>query len=146
MRTRQRWLLGGTAVALALAAIPATMALAGETDRPPAVPRDHTVTLISGDEVVVYDRWLEIRPGPGRAGMRFIQERDGDHHLVVPVDAVAALGRGTLDRRLFDVTALMDAGYDDKSRSTLPLIVAQRGTAAPRVAGLTATRTLAGTR
>src|SRR5262249_39265054 len=40
--------------------------------------------------------------------------------------------------------ALMDAGYDDKSRSTLPLIVEQRGMATPRVAGLTATRVLAG--
>jgi len=144
MRTRQRWLLAGTAIALAVAAIPATTALAGETDPPPAAPRDHTVTLISGDRVVVHDNGLEIRPGPGRAGMRFVQQRDGGHRLVVPVDAVAALGRGTLDRRLFDVTALMDAGYDDKRRSTLPLIVQQRGTAAPRVAGLTATRTLAG--
>jgi hypothetical protein len=99
-----------------VAAVPAATALAGETDGPPAAPRDHTVTLISGDQVVVHDGGLEIRPGPGRAGMRFVQQRNGDHRLVVPVDAVAALGRGTLDRRLFDVTALMDAGYDRATR------------------------------
>src|SRR3954466_8625416 len=107
MRRKQRWLLTGLAVATALGAVPATTALAGATDAPAAVPGDRTVTLVSGDRVAVRDNGLQIIPGPGRAGMRFLQQRDGDHRLVVPVDAVAALGRGTLDRRLFDVTGLV---------------------------------------
>src|SRR4051812_1873297 len=146
MRRKQRWLLTGLAVATALGAVPATTALAGATDAPAAVPRDRTVTLLSGDRVAVRDNGLQIIPGPGRAGMRFLQQRDGDHRLVVPVDAVAALGRGTLDRRLFDVTGLVAAGYDDRSRATLPLIVAQRGRAAPHLTGLTTTRALPGYR
>jgi hypothetical protein len=53
---------------------------------------------------------------------------------VIPSDAVPLLNADRLDPRLFDVTALLDFGYDDR-RTDLPLIV----TGAPAAAGLRVT-------
>ncbi|WP_406288942.1 S8 family serine peptidase [Embleya sp. NBC_00896] len=91
-----------------------------------------TVTLLTGDRVRL-DHLpdggdaVSVTPGPGRAGMSFTQQRKGAAVSVVPADALALLGRGVLDGRLFDVTGLVRAGYDDRSRSTLPLIVQSTG-------------------
>ena len=43
------------------------------------------------------------------------------HDYVIPADARAMVATGKLDRRLFDVTALADFGYDDVHRATAPL-------------------------
>jgi hypothetical protein len=59
----------------------------------------------------------EDRPGTGR----------GRDVLVVPSDAAAGLASGALDERLFDVSELIRDGYDDASRTSLPLIVAYQG-------------------
>jgi subtilisin family serine protease len=55
---------------------------------------------------------------------------DAGETFVVPSDALALVGRDLVDRRLFDVSALVRFGYDDASRSDVPLIVA--GTSAER--------------
>lgn len=60
----------------------------------------------------------------------------------MPADAFAALGSGRLDPRLFDVSTLLEYGYDDR-RADLPLIIGgsdARSLTAPR--GATVTRRL----
>ncbi|MGC0421838.1 S8 family serine peptidase [Embleya sp. AB8] len=91
-----------------------------------------TVTLLTGDQVRV-DRLpgggeaVSVKPGPGRERMSFARSRPNGTITVVPADALALLDQGLLDRRLFDVTGLIAAHYDDRSRPTLPLIVQSSG-------------------
>jgi hypothetical protein len=54
--------------------------------------------------------------------MAFLTHRIAGHHHVIPADAVPLLQDGRLDGRLFDVTAQLDFGYDDRG-TTLPLII-----------------------
>lgn len=83
-----------------------------------------TFTLITGDRVSQdATGHPEIQRGPGRAGMRFVSSREDGHQYVVPVDAMPLLRDGRLDRRLFDLTALGEFGYDDRA-GELPLLVA----------------------
>ncbi|WJK38794.1 S8 family serine peptidase [Solwaraspora sp. WMMA2056] len=92
-----------------------------------------TVTLITGDQVTVTGAGaVALRAGQGRAGMQFRTYRvDGDLH-VLPRDAVDLVGRGTLDRRLFNVTKLIEWGYHDAARADLPLILTRSDGAAAR--------------
>ncbi|GIG70955.1 S8 family peptidase [Phytomonospora endophytica] len=110
----------------ALVAVPGT-AQAG----PPGPSRQPdagaTVTLITGDRVVV------TRDVEGRASAVFLPaapERDGyvtrtvgEDLYVYPVSAGEALAAGRLDRELFNVTGLVEQGFDDASTDALPLIV-----------------------
>ncbi|WP_439423108.1 S8 family serine peptidase [Saccharothrix sp. HUAS TT10] len=100
--------------------------------RGPAEP-EGVVTLVTGDQVRLRAGRADVRPGRGREDVRFLQHRDehGDLH-VVPADAAAAVRSGLLDGRLFDVTGLVRAGYDDLSTPVTPLIVTSTG---PAVAG-----------
>nr|WP_146218435.1 S8 family serine peptidase [Micromonospora acroterricola] len=83
-----------------------------------------TFTLITGDRVSLDASGRpDIQRGPGRADMRFVSSRQGGHQYVVPVDALPLLRDGRLDRRLFDLTALGEFGYDDRA-AELPLLVA----------------------
>ncbi|MEV8440220.1 S8 family serine peptidase [Actinosynnema sp. NPDC051121] len=124
-------LVAGTATATASPAPPPGRADAGER---------HTVTLITGDRVVVAGQaLLSATPGPDRDGTTFHRFlRDGRLH-VVPRDAARPLADGKLDLRLFDVTGLVEAGYDDAERDTVPLIVTGDQ---PRAGGLEITRAL----
>jgi subtilisin family serine protease len=86
----------------------------------------YTVTLLTGDRVTlgsVDGRRLSVRPGKGRTGMRFAVERTGEAVYVIPLDAQPLVRAGRVDRRLFDVTGLVEAGYHDEARDSLPLIV-----------------------
>jgi subtilisin family serine protease len=78
--------------------------------------------------------------------MAFSTYHVGSDLYVVPRDAVRLVGSGRVDRRLFDVSALVAAGDADNARDTLPLIVGYRaGTAAPAALtghGARITRTL----
>ncbi|MCK0112916.1 S8 family serine peptidase [Ornithinimicrobium sp. F0845] len=81
------------------------------------------VTLITGDQAVVsYDA-----DGRASAFLRtdqdYLRQREGDALYLVPVSAQAAVQAGTLDRELFNVTGLVEAGYDDASRDDIPVIV-----------------------
>ncbi|WP_157968662.1 hypothetical protein [Streptomyces geranii] len=83
----------------------------------------HRVTLVTGDRVEVSGAAVAIEPGPGREAVGFQQlERDG-HQYVVPNDARPLVAGGQVDERLFDVTGLVAAGYDDASTAVLPTIV-----------------------
>ncbi|PUB25505.1 subtilisin family serine protease [Promicromonospora sp. AC04] len=96
--------------------------------------RPATVTLLTGDVVTVQPAadgpaTATVQPGPGREHMAFFQQREGDHLYVIPRD-VAQLVPSRLDRALFDVTGLVEAGYDDASRDSLPVIVQTAAAAA----------------
>lgn len=123
-----------------------TLSSPAATARPePATPTPDglsgTVTLITGDRVeLVPGAPPRVIPAEGRKSMRFrISAEAGRRVRVIPADAVGLLAAGRLDPRLFDVSTLLEFGYDDARRSQLPLIV-QRA-ASSRTAGAT----LAGT-
>src|SRR5688500_4689179 len=93
-----------------LAAAIITAVLPGLTGPGPA---PH-VTLVTGDEVQVASTGaVSVRAAAGRSGVPFTSYRPADGHLyVVPADAAPMLGAGSLDLRLFDVTGLVESGYD----------------------------------
>ena len=86
-----------------------------------------TVTLLTGDRVLVHtDGRYTIDPGPGRRGIGFRGHVIRGHQYVVPDDAARLIAAGALDRRLFDVTGLLELEYDDAHRTDLPVIVTDR--------------------
>ncbi|MFC4856824.1 S8 family peptidase [Actinophytocola glycyrrhizae] len=121
-----------TAVVLTGMAVAAStvVGLGPETEAQPrtpgaAPPDTHTVTLLTGDVVTMGGpERVRVQPAPGRERVSFKTriEPDGDVH-VLPVDVAADVLSGRLDARLFDVTGLVEAGYDDARRDDLPLIV-----------------------
>ncbi|WP_166355323.1 S8 family peptidase [Phytoactinopolyspora limicola] len=162
MSTRRRSMAAVTAAATTMAittaglgATPATADPEGPTptvttvDGPASAgsPTQASVTLLTGDVVTVTThgddtRTVDITPGPGRDGIPFAQRRTTDGRLrVIPADALGPVGAGTLDPRLFDVTTLIEQGYDDPSADGLPLII--RYDEAPR-SPRAATHTLRG--
>jgi hypothetical protein len=91
-----------------------------------------TVTLITGDRVVVGGKnakTVSVQNAKGRSSVRFIKQRvavrpgERPHLFVIPEDALPLIAAGRVDRRLFDVTLLIDFEYDDAHRDSLPLIV-----------------------
>ncbi|MFY1704238.1 S8 family serine peptidase [Micromonospora sp. WMMA1923] len=115
---------------------------------PPGGARTATVTLITGDRVTLTAAGdVAVRRGEGRAGMRFLTRRDQGRVSVLPQDALPLIRAGKLDHRLFDVTGLVAAGYDDARRDDVPLLLgyapggpARRG--APALGGVRVTRDL----
>ena len=88
----------------------------------------HKVTLVTGDVVEV------STSAEGKKSVALLPRRDGsipqatisrtnDHLYVVPTEAFGLLESHRLDSDLFDVTTLLEMGYDDASRTTLPVIV-----------------------
>jgi subtilisin family serine protease len=99
--------------------------------------KDQSVTLITGDRITLRGgdpARASVRPGAGRTKVAFSTYRLKDHLYVVPSDVREQLSGGKLDSRLFDVTGLIKDGYDDKSSSTLPLIVTYTGRTQKRAA------------
>ncbi|WP_020580419.1 S8 family serine peptidase [Actinopolymorpha alba] len=133
MRRRARLAALGAAsvlVGTAVLAVPGSPASAQKTTEV-AGGRSWTVTLITGDTIRVERlpdgrQAATIEPGPDRDRISFQQlEVDDDLH-VFPTDVVPYLDAKLIDADLFNVTELIDQGYDDESRSTLPLILAYR--------------------
>ncbi|MFC3505490.1 S8 family serine peptidase [Micromonospora krabiensis] len=116
------------------------------TTAPAVAPKARTVTLLTGDTVHVStvdgQTTVDVVPGKGRERIPFITHSAGEDVRVIPADAVGLLNRGKLDQRLFDISTLVDFGYDDR-RATLPLLVQHSGTAAG-LAGARVTRNLDG--
>ncbi|OKJ13662.1 S8 family serine peptidase [Kitasatospora sp. CB01950] len=117
-----------TSTGQALAAQPGTPG-STLTGRQSAAPR--TVTLITGDRVQVSTgndgrTTVTVLPDEhGNVPLTFTQQQNGDQY-VIPQHASAALAAGTVDRGLFNVTALLRQGYDDRNARTLPLIATYR--------------------
>lgn len=108
----------GAAAALT-AAVPLAAGQAWSGTRTPA--NVDSVTLITGDRVIMSSHGTAVERAPGRAGVRFVRETmDGDQY-VIPVDALPLLRAGRLDRQLFDLTALRQFGYT--SDKELPLLL-----------------------
>ncbi|TWP46916.1 S8 family serine peptidase [Lentzea tibetensis] len=80
-----------------------------------------TVTLISGDKVVVDDKGAFVGT-EGRPGTSFVRYVENDHQFVVPEDALPLLAKDRLDKRFFDVTALLDFGYEDAKIDHIPVL------------------------
>lgn len=134
------------AAGLVAALIPVSAAHAAGPDAPSAAPRAATtvttlsVPLPTGDSVTVERAGDDLRsatvtPAAGREGVSFTTASVGDGDLsVVPEDAEPLLAAGRLDPRLFDIGALLDAGYGVKgatARGALGVIVQHgRGTSA----------------
>lgn len=94
-----------------------------------ATGRTATVTLITGDKVVVAAKGgkvVRLVRGAGREQVAISVRREAGHVFVVPQDAQSLIDAGRLDRRLFDVTQLVEDKYDDAHRTSLPLVVGYR--------------------
>jgi subtilisin family serine protease len=103
-----------------------------------------TVTLITGDKVTLAGSQIGFSAGIGRRGVRYTTATVDDHLYVIPADVAKLVARGLLDRRLFDVTGLVEAGYDDGRAGVVSVIVSYRSRTramtALRGAGLETTR------
>ncbi|MFD5632965.1 S8 family serine peptidase [Streptomyces sp. NPDC127077] len=159
---RRRWhLISAAAVASLLASGLAVLhEPAQAAPREPAHPAEstatHEVTLVTGDVVTVTTtaagrQTADVdRPDSAVGGVK-MQTVHGDL-FVVPDEAAPLLASGKLDRRLFDVTDLIEMGYDDAKTSAVPLIATYAASKARTAFAPTAprgsklTRTLKGIR
>jgi subtilisin family serine protease len=125
---RSATVLGSAALLVLGTAVPAQATEPAAPGPAPGPVKDRTVTLITGDKVIVdgAGHAVHTQPARGREGMRFLVQQDAARLVVTPTDAVPLIAAGRLDQRLFDVTGLLAAGYTDARRDTLPLIVAGR--------------------
>jgi subtilisin family serine protease len=121
---RARFALLAVATVLALPPAPAA-ATPDVAGTPPAGGAIGTVTLITGDRVTVRgDRVAAVSMHPSRKAVRYWQNTRNGHDYVIPMDAAKALAEGRVDERLFDVTGLVQQGYDDQHARAVPVIVA----------------------
>ncbi|MFI8437570.1 S8 family peptidase [Streptomyces sp. NPDC079020] len=132
-RTGRRALLIATSVALVSGAVLPVAGSAAAAPQPrsaegrhEARAESHDITLLTGDVVHFVD-------GPGNQDTVTVDRPDGapggvhvqqagDDLYVLPDEATALLAAGKLDRRLFNVSALVKMGYDDSSTGGIPLI------------------------
>lgn len=128
---RWQFVSAATAVSLLLSGLAGAQASAQAALNRPAAPAEpsaatHKVTLVTGDVVTVTTmadgkQTADVdRPDSAVGGVK-MQQINGDLY-VVPDEAAPLLGAGKLDRRLFDVTALVKMGYDDAGSDAVPLI------------------------
>ena len=130
--------ISGLAIGVAgvsIAALPAAADPADGGGAPPAASGTspaaaaggtHTVTLITGDRVHVTDlaggtHAVDIEPADPDSAVQ-TAEVDGDL-IVLPQSAMPYLAAGLLDQDLFNVTRLIEFGYDDASVAATPIIV-----------------------
>jgi subtilisin family serine protease len=80
-----------------------------------------SVTLLTGDTISLGPTGEpEIK---SRKGISYAVQKVGGDLYVVPSDAATLLSQGKLDRRLFDVTALLADGLDDQQSKDVRLLV-----------------------
>lgn len=129
---RRRWQLisAATVVPLLASGLAVMQAPAQAAPSKPTVPAKpsatHKVTLVTGDVVTVTTmadgkQIADVdRPDSAVGGVK-VQEIKGDL-FVIPDEAAPLLGTDKLDRRLFNVTDLIEMGYDDAKTAAVPLI------------------------
>jgi subtilisin family serine protease len=127
--TRRPVVAAATATALiaaTLAILPGSVPAIAQPSTVAASPSTRTVTLVTGDVVTVRTladgrQIADVdRPDGAVRGVR-LQEIGGDLY-VVPDEALALLGADKLDKRLFNVSDLIEMGYDDAGTAGVPLI------------------------
>lgn len=126
-----RWKVVAASTVAALAAtvlsiVETTSATAAPPGKKADVIATHTVTLLTGDRVTVTtlaggEQTAEVKRPAGATGGVRVQQVHGDI-LVLPDEALPLLAANKLDRRLFNVTDLIEMGYDDAKTAELPLI------------------------
>ncbi|WP_405870169.1 S8 family serine peptidase [Streptomyces zaomyceticus] len=129
-RGRRQLIAAATVVPLLASGLFALQAPAQAAPARPTVPAKpsatHKVTLVTGDVVTVTTtadgkQIADVeRPDSAVGGVK-LQEVKGDL-FVIPDEAVPLLGTDRLDRRLFNVTDLIEMGYDDAKSAAVPLI------------------------
>ena len=129
-RARRRLISAAAAAGLiagGIAAIQAPVTAASPGTAPTAATRStHTITLITGDVVTVTisvdgKETVDVdRPDIATGGVH-VQE-SGDDLYVLPDEALPLLASNKLDRRLFNVTDLIEMGYDDAKTTSVPVI------------------------
>lgn len=90
----------------------------------------HTITLVTGD-VVTVEKYSDGRlvttlvPSEDGTPVAFTQKTiDGDNYLI-PDNATPFLAAGQMDEELFNISKLIEYGYDDAHQSSIPLIVTE---------------------
>ncbi|MDQ0585749.1 S8 family serine peptidase [Streptomyces rishiriensis] len=129
-RGRRRLISAATAVPLLASGLAVLHAPAqAAPSRPTATARPsatHKVTLVTGDVVTVTTmadgkQTAEVdRPDSAVGGVK-VQQIKGDL-FVIPDEAAPLLATDKLDRRLFNVSGLIEMGYDDAKSAAVPLI------------------------
>ncbi|MGN9795717.1 S8 family peptidase [Streptomyces sp. OZ13] len=129
-RRRRQLFAAATAVPLLASGLALLQAPAQAAPSKPTVTAKpsgtHKVTLVTGDVVTVTTtadgkQTADVdRPDSAVGGVK-LQEIKGDV-FVIPDEAVPLLGTDKLDRRLFNVTDLIEMGYDDAKSAAVPLI------------------------
>jgi len=113
---RSPWLRRTPAVLGVAAVVVTGLAPAAGAETVTSADTTHTVTLVTGDRVVVRDvggrQTATVVPRPGSSGDFVNQRIDGDLY-VMPATALPYLG-SSLDRSLFDVSALIRDGITDQ--------------------------------
>lgn len=140
---RRRRLAVAVPVLAALFAWPAAPAAGQSPDVTQVTPQlspggeTYTVTLVTGDVATLHvasggrqAAWLaEPATETDEAGPPEIYQQDGQAY-VVPAEAAPYVSAGVLDDRLFNLTGLVEQGYDDASMPELPLLLAEPAAAA----------------
>ncbi|MBD3923280.1 S8 family serine peptidase [Nocardioides cavernae] len=119
--------LAVTAAVLTMPSAAAGPAAEAPATAAPAIAKTTTVTLLTGDVVTLTSTaagrdTVSIDRAPGSTGGVQTHTIGGDLH-VVPDAALPFLANGRVDADLFNVTELVEQGYDDASVSSIPLIV-----------------------
>ncbi len=140
MRAVSRGVAVLAAMALsAVAAVPADAGVRTGNERSPASTvqngpsKTHKLTLITGDVVRVSTlpdgrrAAAVVPPDNGVAPGGYQTFQQGKELFLVPDAAAPYLAAGRLDRNLFNVTKLIDDGYDDAHGGTLPLLATYGG-------------------
>ena len=121
---------GLATLAVTAAALTVPSAAAGpdaKATAAPAVATTTQVTLLTGDVVTLTDTGagpdtVSVDRAPGSTG-GYQTYTVGDDLHVVPDAALPFLANGRVDADLFNVTGLVEQGYDDASVPSIPLIV-----------------------
>ncbi|MFF6904056.1 S8 family peptidase [Streptomyces hydrogenans] len=144
-RRRRRLLSAAAAVPLLASGLAVLQAPAQAAPVKPTVSAapsvTHKVTLVTGDVVTVTTsadgkQSADVdRPDSAVGGVK-LQQVQGDL-FVIPDEAASLIAKDRLDRRLFNVTDLIEMGYDDAKSAAVPLIATygrstSRATAEPK--------------
>ncbi|MBP2320899.1 subtilisin family serine protease [Kibdelosporangium banguiense] len=123
----KRGLILTAALAVMTSGVAVLPAAAQQSATPAPAEAPKTVTLITGDKVTVTkkgDNWdAKVEPAKRLGPVQFIKSVSAKGVTVIPSVAVPLIQAGKLDRRLFDVTGLIEQEYDDAHTAEIPLLV-----------------------
>ncbi|MFF3395166.1 S8 family serine peptidase [Streptomyces sp. NPDC002669] len=107
---------------------------------PAGRPQVTSVTLVTGDRVRLETfpggrKAVSVEPAPGVSQADFTQLEIDKQLYVLPRAALPYIASGKLDRQLFNITSLIEQGYDDAHASAIPLIARYTGGTNPTVKG-----------